>query len=55
MRYHVKWQGYEAKKDRTWETEENLEYSILVFASTDDSLTSDVGAHANSSKATGTS
>ncbi|KAL8679692.1 MAG: hypothetical protein Q9186_004054 [Xanthomendoza sp. 1 TL-2023] len=25
VRYEVKWHGYEAKKDRTWETEENLE------------------------------
>ena len=24
MRYSVKWQGYEKKSDRTWETEENL-------------------------------
>ena len=26
MRYHVKWKGYEKKADRTWETEENLEF-----------------------------
>ncbi|KAL8870507.1 MAG: hypothetical protein Q9174_003466 [Haloplaca sp. 1 TL-2023] len=25
MRYEIKWKGYEAKKDRTWETEENLQ------------------------------
>ncbi|KAL8930725.1 MAG: hypothetical protein Q9208_000266 [Pyrenodesmia sp. 3 TL-2023] len=24
MRYEIKWKGYELKKDRTWETEENL-------------------------------
>ncbi|KAL8865865.1 MAG: hypothetical protein Q9174_006651, partial [Haloplaca sp. 1 TL-2023] len=24
LRYEVKWEGYEKKKDRTWETEENL-------------------------------
>ena len=24
-RYLVKWKGYDAKKDRTWEPEENLE------------------------------
>ncbi|KAI4187056.1 MAG: hypothetical protein LQ346_005559 [Caloplaca aetnensis] len=24
MRYEIKWKGYEFKKDRTWETEENL-------------------------------
>ena len=28
MRYHVKWKGYEKKTDRTWETEENLEYTF---------------------------
>lgn len=26
LRYLIKWKGYEAKKDRTWEPEENLEY-----------------------------
>lgn len=24
MRYEIKWKGYEDKKDRTWETEDNL-------------------------------
>ena len=26
MKFHVKWEGYDEKKDMTWEPEENLKW-----------------------------
>ena len=54
MRYHVKWKGYEKKSDRTWETEDNLEYEHPISRKLVNTILTQVtGALAKSLKPTG--